>query len=311
MPEALKYVYDAAPAIIQGKREHQEDTLAVDFAAGAGLGFIVLADGMGGHSAGDMASKIVVTEIFSELKMRANDSARLEADIGNILYSAVSCANECVGRMASESAAMHGMGSTLVAPIVIGNRLYWISVGDSPLYMFRGNRLFRLNEEHSVERRMNQLVDKGEMAQEVADLHPDRGCLTSVLIGGTIPEIDCRDTPIELRHNDIVIAASDGLQFLSDQEIARVVYEARALPSAEISSRLVERIMDLNDPDQDNLSLCVLKVLEYARLARTDDQNAEPRPVAEVTASRTAMLARVNGKSVVWSSNAVHGRELL
>ena len=60
MPEVAKFVYDAAPAISQGQREQQEDTIAVDFADGAGLGFIVLADGMGGHLAGDVASKIVV-----------------------------------------------------------------------------------------------------------------------------------------------------------------------------------------------------------------------------------------------------------
>ncbi len=310
MPEPVKYVYDAAPAIIQGQREYQEDTLAVDFAAGAGLGFIVLADGMGGHSAGDVASKIVVTEIFSELKMRADDAEQLEADIGNILHSAVICANECVGRMASEIPRMQGMGSTLVAPIVIGNRLYWISVGDSPLYMFRGNRLFRLNEEHSLKRRMATLVDRGEMAREVADEHPDRGCLTSVLIGGTIPEIDCRDTPVELRHNDIVIAASDGLQFLSELEIAHIVYESRALPSAEISARLVKRIADLNDPDQDNLSLCVLKLQEQPTLACPVGDSAAPTPVAEVTSTRTSMLARVNGKTTMWTSNSFQGREL-
>ncbi|SEL90294.1 Serine/threonine protein phosphatase PrpC [Roseovarius azorensis] len=310
MPETVQYVYDAAPAIIQGQREYQEDTLAVDFTAGAGMGFIVLADGMGGHSAGDVASKIVVTEIFSELKMRADDAEQLESDIGKILHAAVSGANECIGRMASESPRMQGMGATLVAPIVIDNRLYWISVGDSPLYMFRGNRLFRLNEEHSVKRRMAQLVDRGEMAREVADEHPDRGCLTSVLIGSTIPEIDCRDTPVELRHDDIVIAASDGLQFISDLEIARIVYESRTLPSAEISARLVKRITDLNDPDQDNLSLCVLKVQERSRLACAAADIAAPAPVAEVQSTRTSMLARVNGKTTIWTRNTFQGREL-
>lgn len=309
MPETAKYVYDAASAIIRGRRDHQEDALAVDFSAGAGLGFIVLADGMGGHSAGDVASMIVVTEIFSELKLRANDAALLESEIGPILHAAVSGANECVGRAADDSPQMHGMGATLVAPIVIGNRLYWISVGDSPLYLFRGNRLFRLNAEHSLKSRMKRLVDSGEMPREVAETHPDRACLTSVLIGGAIPEIDCRDTPIELRHNDIVIAASDGLQFISDQEIARVVHEARALPSAEISARLIKRITDLNDPEQDNVSLCVLKVQENPRLARPADAPPAPTPVAEVDTTRMAMLARVNGTTRLWTSNCYQGRD--
>lgn len=309
MPETVKYVYDAASAIIRGRREYQEDALAVDFSAGAGLGFIVLADGMGGHSAGDVASMIVVTEIFSELKLRANDAAKLESEIGSILHSAVSNANDCVGRVAEESPGMRGMGATLVAPIVIANRLYWISVGDSPLYLFRGNRLFRLNAEHSVKSHMKRLVDRGEMPREEAETHPDRGCLTSVLIGGAIPEIDCRDTPIELRHNDIVIAASDGLQFLSDQDIAIVVHDARALPSAEISARLIRRITDLNDPEQDNVSLCVLKVQENLKLARSVGDPHAPAPVAEVDTTRMAMLARVNGTTAVWTRNCFQGRE--
>jgi len=265
MPEAVKYTYDAAPAISVGQREQQEDAVAIDFADGADIGFIVLADGMGGHLAGDIASKIVVTEIFSELKMLADDPQDMENNIGGILKRAVVGANKCVGDVAEEQPQMHGMGSTLVAPVIFGNRLYWISVGDSPLYLFRGSRLFRLNEEHSLASRMDKLVARGEMAREDAEQHPDRSCLTSVLIGRSIPEIDCRDTPIELRDNDILIAASDGLQFIGEQEIARVVFKARNQPSADIGSKLLQSIIELDDPEQDNVSLCVLKVADRGK----------------------------------------------
>lgn len=270
MREVIKFAYDAAPAISVGQREQQEDAVAIDFAEGADIGFIVLADGMGGHLAGDIASKIVVTEIFSELKMLADDPVDMESNIGRILNRAVTEANKSVGHVAEEQPQMHGMGSTLVAPVIFGNRLYWISIGDSPLYLFRGSRLFRLNEEHSLARRMDKLVERGEMAREDAEQHPDRSCLTSVLIGRAIPEIDCRDTPIELRDNDILIAASDGLQFIGEQEIARVVFETRNLPSAEIGSKLLKSIDELDDPEQDNVSLCVLKVIDRT-ICTTDD----------------------------------------
>lgn len=265
MPEAVKYTYDAAPAVSVGQREQQEDAVAIDFADGADIGFIVLADGMGGHLAGDIASKIVVTEIFSELKMLADDPQDMESNIGSILKRAVGEANKCVGDVAEEQPQMHGMGSTLIAPVIFGNRLYWISVGDSPLYLFRGSRLFRLNEEHSLASRMDKLVARGEMAREDAEQHPDRSCLTSVLIGRSIPEIDCRDTPIQLRDNDILIAASDGLQFIGEQEIARVVFEMRDQPSADIGSKLLQTIVELDDPEQDNVSLCVLKVADRSK----------------------------------------------
>ncbi len=260
MPDSARYTYDAAPAISVGRRDQQEDAVAIDFADGADLGFIVLADGMGGHLAGDIASKIVVTEIFSELKMLADGPDDMESNIGKILHRAVIEANKSVGHVAEHQPQMHGMGSTLVAPVVFGNRLYWISIGDSPLYLFRGSRLFRLNEEHSLASRLEKLVATGEMAPEEAEQHPDRSCLTSVLIGAAIPEIDCRDTPIELRDNDILIAASDGLQFIGEQEIARVVFESRDQPSADIGSKLLQSVVELDDPEQDNVSLCVLKV---------------------------------------------------
>lgn len=276
MADAAQYMYDAAPAISVGRRDQQEDTVAADFADGAGLGFIVLADGMGGHSAGDVASKIVVTEIFSELKMLANDPDNLERNIGPILNRAVVEANHCVGQVAQQRPGMTGMGSTLVAPIVFDNRLYWVSVGDSPLYLFRGSRLFRLNEEHSLATRLAKQVALGEIDADEAAMHPDRACLTSVLIGAEIPEIDCRDTPVALRANDILIAASDGLQFISEQQMAKVIYENRELPSAEITARLLQSISELDDPDQDNVSLCVLKILDRrpAALARDLRQHA-------------------------------------
>ena len=100
MLEEHQYIYDAAPAISVGRRDQQEDAVAIDFAEGAELGFIVLADGMGGHLAGDVASRIVVTEMFSELKMLADDPNDMEQNIGKILNRAVAEANRCVGHVA-------------------------------------------------------------------------------------------------------------------------------------------------------------------------------------------------------------------
>ena len=274
MHKGAKFVYDAAPAISLGQRDQQEDTLAVDFADGADLGFVVLADGMGGHLAGDIASKIVVTEIFSELKMYADDPDEFEGNIRSILHSAMNYANECVGRAASGRTQMQGMGATLVAPVIVSNRLYWISVGDSPLYLFRGSRLFRLNQEHSLAQRMKRMVARGEMDAETARDHPDRHCLTSVLIGQNIPEVDCREVPVELRDGDILIAASDGLLFISEQEIASIVFATRDKPSFEIGARLLEAISDLNDPDQDNVSMCVLKIQERTLVAEAEQSDA-------------------------------------
>ena len=259
MPEARTYHYDAAPAISIGRRAQQEDAVAVDFAEGADVGFVVLADGMGGHAAGDLASRIAVTEVFSALKMLCDDPAAMEDRIGEILLQAVSHANACIGDAARDSQNLSGMGTTLVSPVVFGNRLYWVSVGDSALYLLRGSRLYRLNQEHSLARRMDALVAAGKLARDAADQHPERDCLTSALTGQRIPEIDCCRTCVDLHDGDILIAASDGLGYIGATAIAQTVYAKRDASSGDIGAALLKAIRDLDDPEQDNVALCVLK----------------------------------------------------
>ena len=252
--------YDAASAQSQGRREQQEDAVVTDFPAGAGMGFAVLSDGMGGHAAGDVASKIVVTEIFSELKMQSGNPKVLEEDISAILQTAVLSANDCVRYHSEVNPETMGMGATLIAPVLLEDRLYWISVGDSPLYLFRDGRLTRLNEDHSMMSQIDYMVSHGMMERDVAANHPDRHALTSVLIGGEIAKIDCPARPVRVRPNDIIVVASDGLQYLPDDQIADLVGRNARQSSAEIGAELLRALEELDDPDQDNISLCVIRV---------------------------------------------------
>ncbi|MHA7849350.1 PP2C family protein-serine/threonine phosphatase [Roseovarius sp.] len=271
MRPSVDVVYDASMVIEQGRRMRQEDAIVSDFPAGNGFGFVVLADGMGGHAAGDMASKIVVTEVFSELKMQSGDPVDLEGRIGEILCAAARSANDCVGQYSSQSPGSEGMGATLLAPVLMEDRLYWISVGDSPLYLFRDGGLRRLNEIHSVMSQIDYLVDSGIMAREEAVNHPDQQCLTSVLIGREIPQIDCRAVPVQLEHGDILIAASDGLQALGDDRIEELLRFTRQQSAAQIGEGLLRDIARLDDPEQDNVSFCVVKLLKQTEMAKTDD----------------------------------------
>jgi len=111
------------------------------------------------------------------------------------------------------------------------------------------------------------LARAGMIESDVAFNHPDRQCLTSVLAGRDIARIDCPETATELRHGDIVIAASDGLQFLEDSEISDVLSEHGFAPSARISAGLLRALEQLDDPDQDNVSFCVIKVLDAGKQA--------------------------------------------
>lgn len=252
--------YDVASVLNRGCRDYQEDAIATDFPMGEDFGYAVLSDGMGGHAAGDVASKIVVTEVFSELKFQSSDLQGLTENIGDVLRCAAVSANECMAAHASSNPRTAGMGATLVAPVFIRSDLYWISIGDSPLYLLRDGRLRQLNEDHSLGPHIDYMVRSGMMPEDIGRSHPDRNALTSVLIGETIERVDCQDRPFKLKNGDVLIVASDGLQFLSNSKISQVVTENIDGSSATIAERLLEELTDLDDPEQDNVCFSVIKV---------------------------------------------------
>jgi len=259
MSEAPEFRFDAASVLSLGQRDHQEDALASDFPIGANFGFAVLADGMGGHAAGDVASKIVVTEVFSELMFQSSDVEGMTADIGGVLRNAAYAANECVRAHTETNPDTDGMGSTLLAPVIDNEKLYWISIGDSPLLLYRDGRLTQLNEDHSMAPQIDLMVAAGAITEDAALNHPDRNALTSVLFGDEIEAIDCRDDPFILADGDVLIASSDGLQFLDDREIIAILRNTLSKPAATIARALLDALENLDDPAQDNISFTVIK----------------------------------------------------
>ncbi|NNF23335.1 MAG: serine/threonine-protein phosphatase [Rhodobacteraceae bacterium] len=303
--------FDVASAINRGRRDYQEDALATDFPLGGEVGFAILSDGMGGHAAGDVASKIVVTEVFSELKLQSGNAAHLADNICQILRGAVRVANECVKAHTDDHSEAAGMGATLVAPVVFGDRLHWISVGDSPLFLFRDGALAQLNEDHSLAPQIDFMVDKGLMDPDEGRFHPDRNSLTSVLIGGDIERIDCPEKPVQLQDGDTLIVASDGLQFLSNEQITTVLKHYGDRSSAEIADLLLEALENLGDPDQDNVSFSVIKVEHSARSARAAVSQIDAvEPDASHRKTSGSMVARwpfKGGKTVFSSARNLRG----
>ena len=252
--------FDVASVLNRGCRDYQEDAIATDFPLGADFGYAVLSDGMGGHAAGDVASKIVVTEVFSELKFQSSDVPDFVNNISRVLKGAAISANECMAAHAATNPDTAGMGATLVAPVVIRDQLFWISIGDSPLYLLRGGRLRQLNEDHSLGPHIDYMVRSGMMSEDIGRNHPDRNALTSVLIGEAIERIDCPDRPFQLKNGDILIVASDGLQFLSDRQISSTVNKHIDKASSVIAESLMEQLKVLDDPEQDNVCFSVIRV---------------------------------------------------
>lgn len=252
--------FDVASALDRGGRDYQEDSLVSDFAVGDDCGIVVLADGMGGHSAGDVASKTVVTEVYSELKFHSDLFFDHAESLPQLMLNAISNANECIRDAITENPDARGMGSTVVAAVMAGTRLYWSSVGDSPLYHYRAGKLDQINEDHSMAPQIDAMVAAGAIKPEDAKTHPDRNSLTSAVAGGKIARMDNRGLALELQAGDIVIVSSDGLQFLDDKVIAKIVTRNRRRPSADIANALLQAVKGLNDPEQDNISFSVIKV---------------------------------------------------
>lgn len=292
--EKRKFKFDTASAISQGARDYQEDALICDFSGGSDLNFVVLADGMGGHAAGEVASKIVVTEVFSELTFMRPDMVARTACIKDALNRAASQANEMLSAHVAENPENKGMGATLVAAVIVGGHLYWISIGDSPLYLFRDNTLVQLNEDHSMGKTIDMMVKSGVLSAEVGENHPDRNVLTSVLFGEPVPEIDCPDRPMVLQAGDTLIVASDGLQFLENTEIEKLLKERPFSRSSEVTEVLMDALKDLNDPDLDNVSLSVVQVRAPEKAIAIPHRVTRPIPAkGPVTVDRPTLFQKV------------------
>jgi serine/threonine protein phosphatase PrpC len=291
--------YDVASAIAQGGRSYQEDAIVTDFPFGMDSGVAVLADGMGGHAAGDVASKIVVTEVYSELKFQSANFADFEREIPTMMRAAAKKANACVRAHVQDNPGTRGMGATLVSLVLVENRMFWMSIGDSPLYLLRDGRLRQLNEDHSLAPQIDFMHRQGLISATAAKNHPDRNCLTSVILGGKVARADCPKDPFELKLGDVVVVSSDGLQYLEEPRIQKILHRYRRRKAAEIAGYLLEALDDLADPDQDNISFSVIKLNHMKPVVRKIV--AKPLGLIESDshpATRVAVLPKPDGNGL-------------
>ncbi|MDJ0827228.1 MAG: protein phosphatase 2C domain-containing protein [Rhodobacter sp.] len=268
--------FDVSSALHQGKRPDQEDAIVVDFPIGDGIGIIVLADGMGGHRAGEVASKIVVTEVYAELKLRSGNKQKIRDNICKILRSAAEAANQCLRHHSDINPDTIGMGATLIAAVRIDDTLSWLSIGDSVLYLFRDGAMTRLNEDHSMAPQIDYMVKQGMISEEAGRDHPDRNCLISALNGEEIMMIDCPEESLDLRPGDVILAASDGLMYLDDGSISRTILDGPPTDSAELAQDLLRAIQELDAPDQDNVCFSVVRV-QSAKVTTDTVQSSDVR----------------------------------
>jgi len=190
----------------QGARGYQEDSWALRTLADGAL-VAVLADGMGGHAGGAVASRLAVGAFLMAIEN------------GGSLADALDAANRAVGEAARRDAALQNMGSTLVAVTVKDDEVRWISVGDSPLYLVARGTLDRLNADHSMVPQIDALVARGIISPEEAARHPGRHTLREAVMGQSLTLID--EGRRGLDQGDRLLVCSDGIQTLDAAGIVR------------------------------------------------------------------------------------------
>jgi protein phosphatase len=257
----LKYVH--ASRASQGARPYQEDASAVwpgdgDLVPATpaeppdGTNLVaVLADGMGGHAGGAIASAIICGT-FLEQFMRGTGTGRTR--LGPCLLSA----NSAIADKVAVNPGLSGMGATLVGVAIGGDELSWISVGDSPMYLYRGDELVQLNEDHSLAPVIDRMVKDGKISAAEAQADPRRHYLRSAVTGDELELVDAPERPLRLVAGDIVVIASDGIHTL-DNDVIRdlVALNGQRGPDA-LAEALIEAVDGFGEPHQDNTTVVVI-----------------------------------------------------
>lgn len=255
---------DIAQAETIGTRDEQQDAAAIIRLGDRGAAMLVLADGLGGHADGAEAARLVV-DTFRE---RVADGAFSEPEHGRrALDEAIHEVNRRISMAAEPMDDERGMGSTAVAAVVDGGHLRWISVGDSHLYVWRRDRLAKLNADHS---QAAMMIREGYAPHDPAVLAA-RSLLASALTGATIEEIDSPPHDVPLAVGDVALLASDGLNSLAHREIERLIGEAAGRGAEALAQELISAVLSLALPRQDNVTVVVARVLGEGAPAAADD----------------------------------------
>jgi PPM family protein phosphatase len=208
------------------KRKGNEDSLFVN----AEQNLFVVADGMGGHAAGEVASKIAVDAINEFVVLTAGDEEitwpfGLDENMsydGNRLKTAVRFANRKVLEATKERSEYEGMATTVAAVLVDGDSANLAHVGDSRVYLVRGQELIQLTSDHSW---VNEQIQSGVISADQARSHPLRNVVTRALGGKADLQVDMQVHEIEPQ--DVLLLCSDGLTtMIPDDEIARFMNES-------------------------------------------------------------------------------------
>ena len=239
-------------------REHNEDAVASDL----NIGLVILADGIGGYNAGEIASEMAISTIIAELKEQLPSiiPGRLLKSTGlqqesQALVNAVAKANKAIHNVSQTQPQCAGMGTTLVAALFTNNKLITGHIGDSRLYRMRENELIQITEDHSL---LQEQLRFGLITPEQAKYSSNKNLVTRAL--GIDNEVELELHEYNVLVDDIYLLCSDGLSdFVDDEEIESALLSL----NCNLELTAAQLIKMANDSGgKDNISVILVRVLK-------------------------------------------------
>jgi PPM family protein phosphatase len=258
LSQALEVASCTDPGIV---RSHNEDSIAAD----ATKGLVVLADGMGGYNAGEVASGMATTVITTELQHLLEETPpyRLEPESGRpwaekLLKDQIAKANTSIFQAAQSQPQYSGMGTTLVAGLFYDNKVMLAHIGDSRAYRLRGESFEQVTRDHSL---LQEQIDSGMITPEQAKFSQNKNLVTRAL--GIDPMVEPELNCFEAQPGDVYLLCSDGLNdMVSDEDIGMTLQTL----SANLRLAAQQLVQMANDNGgRDNVSVILVRVVrDYA-----------------------------------------------
>lgn len=205
----------------------------------------IVADGMGGHNAGDFASRFCVDTVTDQIK-----KSKRKTPVG-ILEDAIKTANEELLLKAEEQSELDGMGTTLVAATIFNDTMYVANIGDSRLYVIN-DQIKQITEDHSL---VEEMIKTGELPRKEARFHPNKNIITRAL--GSNKYVSPDYFEVSIKEGDMVLMCSDGLSnMIDDEEIMNIVIEYSEDVEL-IGKKLIEKANEYGG--KDNIAIILIR----------------------------------------------------
>ena len=258
LSQALEIATCTDPGMV---RSHNEDSVAAD----ASIGVAVLADGMGGYNAGEVASGMATTVLTAELQqlLASGEGRVMNGDAGrahaeSILRTEIAKANASIYQAAQSQPQYAGMGTTLVVALFYDNRVTVAHIGDSRVYRLRGDELVQITKDHSL---LQEQIDSGMITPEQARFSQNKNLVTRAL--GIDPTVDAEIREYQTRPGDLWLLCSDGLNDMVSDEDIGMTLQALSGNLQLAAQQLVQMAND--NGGRDNVSVVLVRVVrDYA-----------------------------------------------